>query len=156
MDSEIINRIAIYINSLSLLYPLLRDKYIPQKVKILIYKTILRPLLTYGSEAWVLTSKTRSKLQAAEMRALRLIYGVTRLDRRRNVDIQQELDVESILDFVERTQLRWYGHMMRMEDERNPKKYYEWQPEGRRPRGRPRMRWRQNVEREQQSEEVSN
>ena len=62
------------------------------------------------------------------MKVLRLIKGVTRLDRHRNEDIRRELGVESILDFVERGQLRWFGHVKRMGDERYPKRMLEWTP----------------------------
>ena len=104
------------------MYPLLQEKSIPTRVKVLIYKTILRPLLTYGSEIWTLTTKLKSKIQAAEMRVLRLIKGITRRDRKRNADVQKELGMEPILTFVERSQLRWYGHVMRMDIERYPLK----------------------------------
>ena len=142
---EITNRITKYNNSLHLMYPLLRDRNIPRKAKIVIYTTILRPILTYGHEAWALTSKTKSKLQAADMRALRLIKGVTRFDRLRNDDIRREMGIESVLDFVERGQLRWYGHVRRMEENRFPRRFLEWTPEGRRPPGRPRIRWLDNI-----------
>ena len=123
----------------------MKDRNIPRKVKKIIYISILRPILTYGYESWALTSKTRSQLQAAEMRVLRLIKGVTRLDRFRNEDIRRELEIESLQDFIERGQLRWYGHVKRMEDGRHPQKYLEWTPHGRRPVGRPRMRWKNNI-----------
>ena len=125
----------------------MKDRNIPRKVKTMIYITILRPILTYGHESWTLTSKTRSQLQAAEMKTLRLIKGVTRLDRLRNEDIRRELGVEGILDFVERGQLRWFGHVKRMDQERYPRRFLEWIPQGRRPVGRPKMRWIQNIER---------
>ena len=145
MGTEINNRIGNYTKSLRLLYPLLKEKSIPTRVKVLIYKTILRPLLTYGSEIWTLTTKLKSRIQAAEMRVLRLIKGITRRDRRRNADVQEELDVEPILIFVERSQLRWYGHVMRMDMERYPLRYYLWTPRGTRPRGRPRKRWKDGI-----------
>jgi len=66
-------------------------------VKVTIYKTILRPILTYGGESWTLTTATKSKIQTAEMRVLRLIKGVSCRDRLRNEDIRKELDVKSIL-----------------------------------------------------------
>ena len=125
----------------------MKDRNIPRKVKTIIYLTILRPILAYGHESWTLTSRTRSQLQAAEMKALRLIKGVTRLDKLRNEDIRRELGVEGILDFVERGQLRWFGHTKRMDEERYPRRFLEWTPEGRRPVGRPKMRWLQNIER---------
>ena len=79
------------------------------------------------------------------MRILRLIMGVTMWDRLRNDYIREQLGVESVLVFIERSQLRWYGHVMRMEDRRYPLKYYNWRPEGRRPVGRPRKRWRDAI-----------
>ena len=128
---EITHRINKFNNSLYLLYPLMKDRNIPRKVKTIIYTSILRPIPTYGHESWTLTTKTRSQIQAAEMRVLRLIKGVTRLDRLRNEDIRRELEVEDILRFVERGQLRWYGHVKRMDENRYPKKYMDWIPEGR-------------------------
>lgn len=51
---------------------------------------------------WALTSKIKNQLQAAEMKILRLIKRAARLDRLRNADIRRELEIENILDFVER------------------------------------------------------
>ena len=50
------------------------------------------------------------------------------------------------MEFVERGQLRWYGHVKRMDDSRYPRKYLEWKPDGRRPVGRPRKRWLENID----------
>ena len=144
-EKTIEDRIANYSKNVNLLYPLLKDRHVPRKVKKIIYKTILRPILTYGCECWTLTSKTRSKIQAAEMRVLRIIKGVTRRDRMRNEDIRKELYIDSILIFVERAQLRWYGHVMRMEENRTPNRWLNWRPRGRRPLGRPRKRWCDNI-----------
>ena len=69
------NRIAKYNSDVGLMCPLLRDINIPRKCKITIYHAILKPILLYGSEAWLLTTKTESKLQAAEMQVLRTIKG---------------------------------------------------------------------------------
>ena len=144
-DIELNNRICKYNSNISMLYPLLKDRNIPRKCKTTIYTTILRPILTYGSEAWTLTSRTRSKIQAAEMRVLRMIKGVTRRDRMRNDEIRRELGVVSILEMVERSKLRWYGHVQRMNENQFPRKYLEYRPQGRRPVGRPRRRWIEGV-----------
>ena len=42
--------------------------------------------------------------------------------------------------------MRWYGHLYRMEEDRIPKIWYEWKPNTRRPVGRPRRRWKENIE----------
>ena len=145
-EIEINNRISKYNSNVGMMYPLLKDKHVPRDCKIIIYRTILKPLLLYGSEVWSLTSKTESRLQAAEMRVLRLIKGVTRRDRIRNTQIRKDLNIVPLLEDIERSKLRWYGHVMRMNDESKPKKYLEWRPPGKRPVGRPRKRWIEGVE----------
>jgi hypothetical protein len=44
---------------------------------------------------------------------------------------------QSILDRIQRRQLKWNGNLLRMEDIRWPKKIYQWTPHSRRRRGRP-------------------
>ena len=143
---KINNRIAKYNSNIGMLYPLLKDKNIPQECKAIVYKSILKPILLYGSENWSLTTKTESKLQAAEMRMLRLIKSVTRRDRIRNVNIREELQVRPLLEEIERNKLRWFGHVKRMDTEKKPRKFLEWRPPGKRPTGRPRRRWIEGVE----------
>ena len=58
------------------MYPILKDKFIPRECKITIYKTVCKPILLYGAETWTLTTKIKGRIQAAEMRVLRLIRGV--------------------------------------------------------------------------------
>lgn len=145
-EMEINKRIVKYNVNVGLLYPLLRDKNVPRKCKVTIYNVILKPILTYGAECWALTTKTQSKIQAAEMRVLRIIRGVTRRDRLRNERIREEVGTEPLLEEVERAKLRWFGHVKRMPEERMPRKYLEWKPHGKRPVGRPRKRWMEGVE----------
>jgi len=55
--------------------------------------TILRPIVTYVCKARTLTVAAKTKVQAAEMRVLRLIKGITQRDRLRSEDIRAELQV---------------------------------------------------------------
>jgi hypothetical protein len=83
-----------------------------------------------------------------EMKFLRGILGKTRRDKIRNDDIREQLKVDNIKHDMERKRLKWYGHVMRMADEKIPKKMLEMKLRGRRPRGRPRTRWMDQVKRE--------
>ena len=85
-------------------------------------------------------------MQAAEMRVLRAIKGIRRRDRIRNNTIRSELKVTPLLEEIERSKLRWHGHVMRMEEDKKPKRYLKWKPEGKRPVGRPRKRWMEGIE----------
>lgn len=87
-EIELNARITKYTKTFLMMYPLLKGRTIPRSVKITIYKTILKPILLYGSECLVPTTRTKSKLQAAEMKVLRTIRGVTRMDRLRNEQIR--------------------------------------------------------------------
>ena len=64
-----------------MMYRLLKDRHVPNKAKHLIHMTILRPILLYGHEAWILTKKLKSKMTAADMKVLRLVKGVSNQKR---------------------------------------------------------------------------
>ncbi|KAK0145686.1 hypothetical protein N1851_015405 [Merluccius polli] len=68
-------------------------------------------------------------------------------DRVRSSVIREELGVDPLLLRVERSQMRWLGHLVRMPPGRLPGEVFRARPTGRRPRGRPRTRWRDYVSR---------
>ena len=117
------------------------------KAKLSIYRSIYVPTLTYGHELWVVTERTRSRIQAAEMSFLRRVAGLSLRDRVRSSAIREGLRVEPLLLHIERSQLRWFGHLTRMPPGRLPGKVFRACPAGRRPRGRPRTRWRDYISR---------
>ena len=53
--------------------------------------------------------------------------------------------MNDINEKVREIRMRWYGHVMRMEEESPIKKVMNYKIEGKRPRGRPRKRWKDNV-----------
>ncbi|TWW55998.1 hypothetical protein D4764_09G0010480 [Takifugu flavidus] len=112
-----------------------------------IYRSIFVPTLTYGHELWVMTERTRSRVQAAEMSFLRRVAGLSLRDRVRSSAIWEELGVESLLLRVERSQMGWLGHLVRMPPGRLPGEVFRACPSGRRPPGRPITRWRDYVSR---------
>ncbi|XP_046972372.1 uncharacterized protein LOC124539093 [Vanessa cardui] len=57
------------------------DPQIPLKLKGKIYKSMIRPAVLYGSECWTTKGMTKRQLLVAEMRVLRGMHGVTRIDR---------------------------------------------------------------------------
>ena len=128
----------------SLYRTVVTKRELSRKAKLWIYRSIFVPTLTYGHESWVMTERTRSRVQAAEMGFLRRVAGVSLRDRVRSSAIREELRVELLL-CVERSQLRWFGHLVRMPPGRLPREVFQARPAGRRPRGRPRTRWRDYI-----------
>ncbi|TWW62298.1 hypothetical protein D4764_04G0009450 [Takifugu flavidus] len=85
------------------------NKELSQKVKLSIYQSIYVRVLTYGHQHWVMTKRTRSRIQAAEMSFLRRVAGLNLRDRVRSSDIREELRIEPLLLHIEMSQLGWLG-----------------------------------------------
>ena len=62
-----------------------------QKAKLSIYQSIFIPTLIYGHEGCVMTKRTRSRIQAAEMGFLRRVVSVPLRDRVRSSVIREGL-----------------------------------------------------------------
>ncbi|TWW77709.1 hypothetical protein D4764_12G0010990 [Takifugu flavidus] len=110
-------------------------KELSQKAKLSIYRSIWVPVLTYDHQRWVMTERTRSRIQAAEMSFLQRVAGLSLRDKVRSSDIREGLGVEPLLLHIERSQLGWLGHLARMPSGRLPLEVFQTCPTGRRPRG---------------------
>jgi len=93
----------------------------------------------------LMTKRMRSRIQAAEMGFLRRVAGLFLRDGMRSSVIREGLRFEPLLLHVERSQLRWLGHLVRMPPGRLPGEVFLARPTGRRPWRRPRTRWRDYV-----------
>ena len=51
----------------------------------------------------------------------------------------------SRLEDIKIKQLKWYGHVQRMEEGRLPKEVMKQSPPGRRKRGRPKLTWAEEI-----------
>ena len=117
------------------------DKKIGMKLKGKVHKTVVRPAMMYGAETWAVKKRQEKKLDVAEMRMLRWMCGVTRRDRIRNEIIRGTTKVREISDKIQESRLRWYGHIMRRDEQYVGRRVMEMDVQGRRGRGRPRKRW---------------
>ncbi|KAK3510880.1 hypothetical protein QTP70_022839, partial [Hemibagrus guttatus] len=148
MDREIDRRIGAAAAVMRSMYrSVVVKKELSRKAKLLIYQSIYVPTLTYGHELWVMTERVRSRIQAAEMSFLRRVAGRSLRDRVRSSVTQEELGVEPLLLHIERRQLRWLGHLLRMPPGRLPGEVFRACLTGKRPRERPSTRWRDYVSR---------
>ncbi|KAK3518725.1 hypothetical protein QTP70_008916 [Hemibagrus guttatus] len=148
MDREIDRRIGAAAAVMRSMYrSVVVKKELSRKAKLSIYQSIYVPTLNYGHELWVMTERVRSRIQAAEISFLRRVAGCSLRDRVRSSVTREELGVEPLLLRIKRGQLRWLGHLFRMPPGRLPGGVFQACPTGKRPRGRPRTRWRDYVSR---------
>ena len=83
-----------------------------------------------------------NKLEVAEMRMVRWMCGVTKLDKIRNERIKATTKVEEIAKKkVQERMLKWYGNVMRTQEDYVGRRVMEMKVQGRRKRGGPTRRW---------------
>ena len=105
-------------------------------------------------ETWALTKALERKLEVFENTILRRIYGPVfdqneqAWRQRHNAELRELSRLPNIICYVRAVRLRWAGHVARMPEERLYKRYMLGRPEGRRPVGRPRLRWLDGVTRD--------
>ena len=109
------------------------------------YKFVARPTLLHSGETWVTKTQAMTRLEAAEMRFLRSVKGYTRLDKIRREVMRRELEISGIQDVRSEHKQNWINHLERIDNTRLLKHALNYEPRGRRDRGRPRKRW-QRVE----------
>ena len=124
------------------------DKKMPLKLRVKVYKTIIRPVLLYGAETWALRRKEEGILERTEMRMLRWILGVSLMERIESEEIRKRLGVCKITDKARESRLRWYGHVVRSDEASMIRKVYDMGIEGRRSRGRQKIRWKDAIRRD--------
>ena len=76
--------------------------------------------------------------------------GTTRVGR-----YQKELGVDDIALVLQQNRLRWYGHVLRKDDDDWVKKCMEHEVEGSRPRGRPKKTWKEVVREDCQARKLN-
>ncbi|XP_057667256.1 uncharacterized protein LOC130900574 [Diorhabda carinulata] len=115
------------------------NEYMRKDSKVRIYKTCIKPIMTYGIETREETNKTKSMLRVAEMKMLRTKVGKTRVKRIRFTDIREQCGVRDIVRWGRQRKIYWY--VRRMEESRLPRIVLKGKPIGKREPGRPPKRW---------------
>jgi hypothetical protein len=120
-------------------------------VKIKIYKTIILPVVLYGCKTLSLTLREEHRLRAFENRVLRRIFGPKRDEvaggwrKLLNEELHGLYSSPSIVRVIKTRWMRWAGNVARMGEVRGAYDILVGRPEGRRPLGRPRRRWEDNI-----------
>jgi hypothetical protein len=107
---------------------------------------LIRPVLLYGSETWVLTKREENQLLVVfERKVVRTICGpkigngVYR--RRYNHELEREFDSPNVLNVTKTSRLCYAGHMIRRPEDLQQNALFRAKPIERRNQGRPKSRW---------------
>ena len=109
------------------------------------YKT--ETVLLYGVKTWRGTKHALGEIQNFTNRYLRRILGICWQDMVRIEDLRKRANQEPMLMQVKRVRRRWMwlGHTLRRSKSSIARQYLQWNPQAKRPRGRPRVSWQRTV-----------
>jgi hypothetical protein len=105
----------------------------------------------YECETWSLTLREEHRLRVFENRVLRRIFGPKRDEvtagwrKLHNEELHNLYSSPSIIRVIKSRRMRWAGHIALMVKKMNAYRILVGKPEGKRPLGRPRHRWVDNV-----------
>jgi hypothetical protein len=120
MSAETNNRITLADRSYFGMVNMLKAQNINRKHKVIIYKTLIKPVLMCGAETWVLSKADELRLGVFERKIMRRIYGPI-CDKatwrsRYNEELYCLYDEADLVATVKIARLSWAGHIARMQD----------------------------------------
>jgi len=129
----------------------LSSSLLSKNLKIKIYRTIILPVVPYGCETWSLTLREERRLRVLENRVLRTVFGPKRDEvawewrKLHNEELSDLYSLPNIVRVVKSRRMRWAGHVACMAEGRGVHRVLVGKSEGKRPFGRPRRRWEDNI-----------
>lgn len=147
MDKEVSNRLSKAGASFGRLWPRVWSvRGIKLPTKLAVYKAVVITSLLYGCETWTLYRKHIRALDQFHLRCLRRIMDISWEDRVSNTGVLRRAKMDGIEAFIMKAQLRWVGHVVRMEDTRLPKMvFFSELATGARNLGRPLKRFKDTL-----------
>jgi hypothetical protein len=86
-EKDMPSKISKFVQTIGVINQVLKPSLVQQHTTSNIYRTLARPVLIYGSEAWTIRKSDEKRLQAAEMKFTRKTAGLTRCDHKRNEEM---------------------------------------------------------------------
>jgi hypothetical protein len=116
-----------------------------KEVKMKVYGASVLSILLFGSETWNCTAADTKRLESFHNRCLRCMFGISRLTHITNFNLRKTTGTQSVASRMMSNRLRWVGHVMRMAEERMPRRMmFARLPEARK-QGGPRQRWKDRI-----------
>ena len=120
---------------------ILKSRDITLPAKLCLVKAMVFPVVMYGYESWTITKAEHRKIDAFELWCWRRLLRFPWTSRRSNQSILKETSPEYSLEgLMVKLKLQYFGHPMQRMDSFE-KNLILGKVEGRRRRGKQRMRW---------------
>ncbi|BHF60961.1 hypothetical protein SprV_0100393100 [Sparganum proliferum] len=125
IDDEVANRISKASQAFGRLQSTVWNRHgLQLSTKLKMYKAVILPTLLYGAETWTVYTKQARRLNHFHLTCLRRILRLNWQDRIPDTNVLERTGILSIYTILRQMQLRWSGHLVRMDDERLPKRLF--------------------------------
>ena len=118
------------------------------RTKLKLFNSIVLSVLLYGSESWKGLKEVEERVRRFESGCLRKIMKIRWFDRVSEEELRRRTGQQTITEKLRITRWRWYGHVLRMPEQRIPKQALRWRPTGRRRVGRPKDTWQRTIQKD--------
>ena len=125
------------------MHPILADRHLDTRIKLAVLKSVIVPPLEYAGEVWEGNTKVVKELEAAQMKAAKIILGCSK--RTSNAAVRAELGIRSLKSGRDEKKLTWQYRMCGMGEERLPRIAWEAKWENKK-RGRQPTEWAKVVD----------
>ncbi|KAJ8717892.1 hypothetical protein PYW07_005822 [Mythimna separata] len=144
-EEDVASRIAKARGTFAQLRPVWQSRKLTRRVKLKIFRSNVKSVLLYGCETWKVTKEISRQIQVFVNRCLRRILGIYWPETISNVELLEKCRESPIDHQIKRRKWSWIGHTLRRDSNHIPKQALDWNPQGKRKRGRPRQTWRRTV-----------
>ena len=86
-------------------------KTMNKETKLRIHNITAKEALKFGSEVWLLKKREEQRLEAAQMKFLRHLLGITKLDKEKNHCIREKTGAENIVMEIKQYQETQTGYL---------------------------------------------
>jgi len=130
---------------------LLSSSLLSKNLKFKIHRTVILPVVVYGCETWPLTLREEQRLSVFENRVLRRVFGHKRAEvtgdwrKLHNEELNDYYSSLNIIQIIKVRKMRWEGHVALLGERRGTYMVLVGKPEGKRPLGRRRHIWEDNI-----------
>nr|VZI00676.1 unnamed protein product [Spirometra erinaceieuropaei] len=125
IDDEVANRISKASQAFGRLQSTVWNRHgLQLSTKLKMYKAVILPTLLYGAETWTAYTRQARRLNHFHLSCLRRILRLNWQDRIPDTEVLKRTGILSIYSMLRQMQLRWSGHLVRMDDERLPKRLF--------------------------------
>jgi Reverse transcriptase (RNA-dependent DNA polymerase) len=114
--------------------------------KMRLFDASILSILTYGAQTWSLSETSKNSLVVAQRKMERKMLGLRWQDMISNQRLRKKTRVKDVVTTVKALKWSWAGHIARYNDDRIPKIIEKWTPRGTRKRGKPKIRWKDDIE----------